>query len=95
MSSDSNLVRAHFESALATLAQLRDFTSPEDHAHLLEHARLAHGAGVRRLSRMIQSPWRSDELIGLHQLEERVRRAIARAENENQTCPYFMISAAQ
>ena len=90
MSSDVNLVRAHFESALATLAQLKDFKSPEDQAHLLDVARLAHGAGARRLGRITGEPWMHQELLDLYHLEERVRIAITRAESDDFTMPYFM-----
>ncbi|HVJ16603.1 MAG TPA: hypothetical protein VM686_14275 [Polyangiaceae bacterium] len=95
MSSDVNLVRAHFESALATLAQLKDFKSVEDQAHLLEVAQIAHGAGARRLGRICGEPWMHQELLALHQFEERVRMAIARAERDEFTTPYFMLPLAQ
>jgi len=95
MSSDFNLVRAHFESALATLDQLKDFTSQQDTTHLLEVATLAYGAGARRLRRMGHTPWAGSELVELHQLEERVRRTLARAEIENLTRPHFLTPAAQ
>ncbi len=76
MSSDFNLIRAHFESALATLSRLNDPLSPEEQARLVEVARLAHGAGTRRLGRMIEQPYLGPELLELHHLEEQVRRAM-------------------
>jgi len=95
MCTDFNLVRAHFESALGTLAQLNDFTSEQDQIRLLELAALAHGAGARRLRRIEPTPWLGEELLELHRLEERVQRAIAHAERENLPGPDFVSPAAQ
>lgn len=95
MSTDVDLVRAHFESALSTLTKLNDITNTHAQQGLIENARIAHGAGLRRLSRIAPAPWLGETLYELRLLEERVQRAIARAESDERTTPYFMMPAVQ
>ncbi|HEV8248325.1 MAG TPA: hypothetical protein VGP93_21260 [Polyangiaceae bacterium] len=76
MSADIELARAHFECALTLIVSLKDSPVEAASSPLLDEARMAYGAGVRRLQRVPRAPWLSDALREVSELERQVRRCL-------------------
>lgn len=90
MTTDLELALAHFRTAADLLESLRDNDDLLVRATTLADARLAYGAGLRRLSRP-PAPEYADIHAELERFERRVR-AMLDAEEDDRTARYLMSS---
>jgi hypothetical protein len=90
MTTDLELALAHFRTAADLLESLRDNDDLLVRASTLADARLAYGAGLRRLSRP-PSPECVDIHAELERFERRVR-AMLDSEEDDRTARYLMTS---
>jgi hypothetical protein len=88
MTTDLELALAHFRTAADLLESLRDNDDLMARASTLADARLAYGAGVRRLSRP-PAPEYADIHAELERFERRVR-AMLDSEEDDRTARYLM-----